>query len=210
LERADKDSLQSFLNLMKAWLSQREKLTLTRVAVQLYGMYFDAHKAGASNEVPFVSEQILAIVGEGLKAQNGPSYVSLEPEEQVGWELVYFSLQTWSKIVKEVLDDGVSKKYSEMWAAVRTSMNYHHAWIRLVSSRLIGLFFGDFRGDLGQVPLRGEHGAEIRKEEMLSVTKASFGQLRIPDLSEELGLQAVRNLVFPVAVLLRQRDEEGR
>lgn len=90
-ERADKERLQIFVGLIRGWLEQDEKTLLVRVALQVYGLYFEVYETKGQKEVAFVTERLQALLKGACDEEN---------ETATEWELVYFGLQTWAKIVQ--------------------------------------------------------------------------------------------------------------
>lgn len=189
-ERADVEQTQSILGMLRAWLAQQDELLLTRVALQVYNLYLDASGTKAETEIPQLRQRITQILKSNLKIPG-----------EADWELLFFALQTFSKICQMFSVPSLASNTASLWASVRQCLSFPHAWVKLSSAKLIGIYFADFaRTNAGNedlsLPLKGSGGLLLSEEEIVEVTRSSLGLLRVPGIGEDLGSQSVRNLVF--------------
>ncbi|KAI9767424.1 MAG: U3 snoRNP protein [Geoglossum simile] len=190
-ERADREGIQNFASLLRTWLGQDEQALLTRVALQCYGFYYDVYGANGDNELSHIQGRLLHII----KTHSKPN------AENADWELLYFSLQTLSKLC-QIFPSAIFSASSEAhWAAVRLCLRFPHVWIKLSTARLLGLYFAEFakaNTDRGfkSVPLESQGGLLLGASDMLELSRESVRILRVPGVTEELVAQIVRNLVF--------------
>lgn len=190
LERADKERLQTFVNLARDWLSQDEKPLLMRVSLQIYGLFFEVYETKGQREVAFVSERLRELF------QNA---CDEEVEAAVEWELVYFGLQVWIKIVHHFPESSFSASSNALWLAIRECLVFPHAWVKLSAARLMGLLlaeFANFSEVLSDLPLENGRGLKINGTDMINIARSTSSQLNSAELSDELGLQVVKNLLF--------------
>ncbi|KZF22404.1 putative HEAT repeat protein [Xylona heveae TC161] len=190
-ERADNEKTQLFLNLLRTWLKQSDQALLNRVALQCYSLYLEVNGTKGENEVSLLQARIYEILEANNHSQT----------EDFNWELIYFSLQAFSKVCQLFPQRAFSAKAGPVWGAVRACLSFPHAWIKLSAAKLVGLYFADFartnaeRG-LQHVPLAGSGGLQLTDEDMVQLTRSSVGTLKFPGVSQELAMQAVKNLVF--------------
>lgn len=189
-ERADTEKTQNFLGLLRTWISQDEKPLLVRVSLQTYLTYLAVNGTEAEREVPTLQTRVTELLHAGSR-----------DEAATEWEVLYFALQLAAKLCSIVPMVLFRSSAAPLWAAVRQSLYFPHAWVKLAASKLLGLFFADLgRTNAGaerpEPPLVGSGGLRLMPEEMIQVTKASLGYLRGPAVSDELAAQSVRNLVF--------------
>lgn len=190
LERADKERLQIFLGLARDWLSQDEKPLLMRVSLQIYGLFFEVYETKGQREVAFVSERLQELF------QNA---CDEEAETVVEWELVYFGLQTWIKIVQHFPESSFSALNNAMWLAIRECLVFPHAWVKLSAARLMGLLLAEYAKSpesLSNLPLENGRGLKLDGADLVNIARATSSQLNSAELSDELGLQVVKNLLF--------------
>jgi len=191
-ERADDERSQTFLSLLRSWLSVTDKPILKRVSIQLYALYFEVAGDSGIREVPVVVRALLVILEAGTYSNKG----IMEDEEEIEWEHLFYAMHTWTKIVQMIPEETKSGQYADIWKAVRGCLTYPHPSVRLSAARLVGLFFAEFKDDQASLPLDNGKGLTITSVEMIGIARACSGQLNTPELTDELGLQTVRNLVF--------------
>lgn len=189
-ERADTEKTQNFLSLLRIWLSQDENALLVRVSLQTFAIYMDVNGSKADREVPSLQGRITELLHAGI-----------QDEATTNWEVLYFALQLAAKMCSISPMTFFRTSAAPFWAAVRQSLYFPHAWVKLAAANMLGLCFADFArtnadAEHPQTPLLGSGGLRLMPEEMTQVTKASLGSLRVPGVSEELAAQSVRNLVF--------------
>lgn len=189
-ERAEVQRTQTFLGLLRTWLAQSDEILLTRVALQVYCLYLDVNGTMAEKEIPQLQQRLAQILKSNLKMTA-----------EADWELLYFALQTISKICQLFPMSSFASNMASIWVCVRQCVAFPHAWVKLSSAKLLGMYFADFaRTNAGNeniaLPLKGSGGLWLGQPEVIEVTKSSLGLLRVPNVSEELASQSVRNLVF--------------
>lgn len=189
-ERADSEKTQNFLGLLRAWISQDANNLLVRVSLQTFTTCLDVNGTNAENEVPSLQARIIELLHFGS-----------QHDASTDWEVLYFALQLAAKLCSIFPIILFRPSAATLWAAVRQSLYFPHAWVKLAAAKLLGLYIADFArtnadAENPEPPLVGSGGLRLMPEEMIQVTKASLGSLRVPQVSEELAAQSVRNLVF--------------
>lgn len=189
-ERADSKRSLSFLILIRNWLQQLEKPLLVKAALQLYNLYFDVDPRKGERELPLVHLRIAQILK--FNSANDAS---------ADWELLYFALQTVSKITQIYPNSTFKPNFGPLWMSVRQSLSFPHTWVKLSAVKLLGTFYADFaRKDANaeelELPLQGSEGLLLKGDEIVGDTRALLALLKAPGVSEELANQSVRNLIF--------------
>ncbi|KAM0796595.1 HEAT repeat protein [Usnea florida] len=189
-ERADAERTQSFLNLLRSWLSQYEETLLIRVALQVYCLYLDTDGIKGEKEILPLQARLTQILKGNLKAPIQPD-----------WELLYFALQTFAKICQLFPTSTFAASTAPLWTSVCQCLFFPHAWVKLSAAKLLGTYFADFaKSNVGiealSLPLKGSGGLWLSEQEVIKITRASLVLLRVPGVSEGLASQSVRNLVF--------------
>lgn len=190
LERADKEPLQVFMNLIRAWLAQDEKPLLVRVALQVYGLFFEVYESKGQKEVAFVSERLQKLLEDACDE---------DAETAIEWELVYFGLQTWTKVVQHFPESSFSALNAPMWLTIRGCLVFPHSWVKLSAARLMGLLLAEYAKSpkpLSNLPLDNGRGLTMDYTDLVNIARATSSQLNSAELSDELGLQVVKNLLF--------------
>lgn len=189
LERANVERSQSLLIVIRAWL-QSDQPILVRVALQMYGLYLETNGTKGEKEVPLLQSRLVQLLKRNA-----------ETTFETDWELSYFALQTVARICQMFPTFTLAANAAPLWASVRQSLFFPHAWVKLSAAKLLGTYFADFartnaNNGAHTLPLEGSGGLWLNQSEIIEVTRASLGSLRVPDVSEELAGQSVRNLVF--------------
>jgi len=189
-ERADAEKTQNFFSLLRAWISQDQNTLLVRVSLQTFITYFDVNGTKAESEVLPLQRRVTELLHAGS-----------QDDAAAKWEILYFALQLAAKLCSIFPVVLFRPSVAPFWAAVRQSLYFPHAWVKLAAAKLLGLFFVDLArthagAERPEPPLVGSGGLRLMPEEIIQVTKASLGSLRVPAVSDELAAQSVRNLAF--------------
>jgi U3 small nucleolar RNA-associated protein 20 len=188
-ERADLQQRRRFSSDLRTWLEQDEDTGLKRLGIQCWGIYLEATEA-KPKELGFVLEQLQSTIK-----------TCLERRDDDDWELIYYSLMVLSKLCKAFPNTILSSDKEELWVAIQSCVSYPHAWVKLTAAQLYGICFADFannNGDAGlnALPLQGSRGLQLMDLDMVRLTNAFLRNLFIPNVSEDLCIQSVRNLAF--------------
>ncbi|MCJ1249264.1 U3 snoRNP protein [Trapelia coarctata] len=189
-EQADAEKTLNFLGLLRTWVSQDDNNLLIRVSLQTFATYLDVNGTKAEREVPSLQARLTELLHSGS-----------QDDASTDWEVLYFSLQLAAKLCSIFPVTLFRSSAAPLWVAVRQSLYFPHAWVKLACAKLLGGYFADFArtnadAEHLELPLIGSGGLRIMPEEMIQITKASLSSLRVPGVSEELAAQSVRNLVF--------------
>ncbi|KAF3934944.1 hypothetical protein ABW19_dt0208143 [Dactylella cylindrospora] len=194
-ERADQETMASLLGKMREWLGRDQKEILRRISFRLWLVYTDVVGKAIKSELGFITGKILEAAREAMIDED-EELMDEDVEMQVTWEQLYYALQLWAKLVPLFPDEAKSGRYGDLWTATRACEGYPHAKVQLMATKLTGLFFSEFKDDLSKLPLQSGKGLEVTSDDLYQVAKSCSGLLLSGDLTDELGVQAVRNLVF--------------
>ena len=178
------------LSLLRTWLTQHEQPILLRVAFQIYGLILEENPIALEQDKSLLHEQIASILDNGL-----------DDVSQADWEAMYFAIQLMSKMCSSDTELMFGISSQKLWASICQCIYFPHAWIKLASAKLLGIFFADFakaNADIEEParPLVGSAGLELTDEKMIQLVRASLRSLGKDGVSEELATQNVRNLAF--------------
>lgn len=207
-ERADAKRSQSFITLLRTWLDQSDQPLLTRAALQLYNLYLEVHQQKGENELLVLRMHIARI----LKA-------NLADVANADWELMYFSLQTFTKLTQLYHAPTMAPDFASLWTSISQCLSFPHLWVKLSAAKLLGTLYADFarkNADAEEIelPLQGSGGLRLKGEDIIGMTGALLALLRVPNVSEELANQSVKNLIFlgrtmgKIPSLCQQADEQ--
>ncbi|MCJ1384324.1 U3 snoRNP protein [Xylographa soralifera] len=188
--RADTDRISNFLILLRTWLAQDVQPLLIRLSLQTLKTYLEVHVLKGEKEFSFLQSRVVELVEHGL-----------QDNVNTDWELVYSALDLALQIGGASPETLIRGNTAQFWKAVGGCLHYPHTWVKLAAAKLLGLLFSDFaRTNVNKeplmLPLRGSGGLSLGHEEMVQISKASLGILRVPGVTEELASQSVRNLSF--------------
>ncbi|KAA8909474.1 armadillo-type protein [Sphaerosporella brunnea] len=187
-KRADSERQQTFLQLLRTWINQEQQPLLVRVALQVYGLFFEVVDVKGKREVSL----LIGRLRELLSTANNE-----EVENPPEWQLIYFGLQLWSRLAQLFPETALSPSSADIWAAICGCVRFPHAWIRLTSARLLGLLFAEYSSStLQELPLVNTRGLKLEGTDMIDIAYATSSQLNSPEITDELGLQVVKNLLF--------------
>ncbi|MCJ1396291.1 U3 snoRNP protein [Xylographa bjoerkii] len=188
--RADTEKTSNFLVLLRIWLAQDEQPLLIRVSLQTFKTYLEVHVLKGEKELASLQSRIVELIQDGLQENTSTD-----------WEIVYSALDLAMQIGSTFPESLVRVNTAQFWKVVGRCLHYPHTWVKLAAAKLLGLLFSDFaRNNAGTesppLPLRGSGGLQLGEKEIIQISKASLGILRVPGVSDELASQSVRNLSF--------------
>jgi U3 small nucleolar RNA-associated protein 20 len=194
-ERADAQQTKQIIEQLKRWMEQENK-GLKRLAMQSFGLFFEVTE-GKSKEVQYALGHIEHSIAEHA-----------DLDEEGSWELIFYSLNTFSKLCRYTPTKTFAVGMEGLWASVRRCITFPHVWVKVTAARLIGRYFGDFASanaetGLQALPLVGSGALELDGGEMLDIMNSTLKVLRVPKtteelsrVSEELCADSIRNLAF--------------
>ena len=188
--RADNERTSNLLTLLRAWLAQDQQPLLIRVSLQTFKTYLEVHVSKSEKEITALQSRVTGLIEDGLQG-----------DMDIDWEILYSALDLSMKIGITFPKALLRSDTAQFWKLIGQCLHFPHAWVKLAAAKLLGLLFSDFaRTNIDTdhliLPLRGSGSLQLGNEEMIRITKASLGILRVPGVSEELASQSVRNLSF--------------
>jgi U3 small nucleolar RNA-associated protein 20 len=186
-KKADEERLNNFLALLRSWIKESDNPSVVRLALQIYGFYYDSHDTDDS-DVAILLDCIQSTINT---AENSDS----------DWEQIYAALQLASILVQKFPDTLLSPKTKGLWSAIRVCLSYPHAWVKLSAARLTGSFFADFarknmESGLEGLPLKGSGGLKLRDDDIRDLIRRTAHMFKTPGLTQLLADEIVKNLVF--------------
>ncbi|KAJ1679220.1 U3 snoRNP protein, partial [Spiromyces aspiralis] len=222
--------------------AQQKRLQLALTSLQVYGLLAEALEDRCKKRVPDILGAVHSalqvslqcwkrlekneaekytshtIFADNVGADSGGYPVSTSPS-RLNWEMAYFAMNAFSKLVKAYPAGLFGPKQSGIWWLVVNHLNHPHLWIRMTSSRLLGQYFAESNpdwitqasGDCPQVALEEDPATDTPKlpsfngpPKHVLMTFASIRtiaakllvQLKGKVLSDELAAQIVKNLFF--------------
>ena len=190
--RLDVDHRRLLVSHLRSWASQTGNPQLTRVAVQVYGIIFDALQADASTYLPFFIEDL------NLNILRSVEQLTNEEEDQMDidsqWEVAYHVLTVLGKVIR-IFPDVATRPQKLSWTAVVTHLLFPHAWVRMAAARLLGQLFSMV--PVAEPPRDGYPvSSPLAGLNLKEIAEKHSTQLKSSHLSSALGLQIVKNLFY--------------
>ncbi|KAF2876606.1 U3 snoRNP protein Utp20 [Massariosphaeria phaeospora] len=188
-ERADYQRLKGFIADLRGWLEQDEDVGLKRLGIQCWGLYIEMADP-KTQEMSFVLRNLQSTMAKCLKRRD-----------EDDWELVYYSLNVASKLTKSAPDITFAPSEARFWDLIQSCISYPHTWVKLTAAKLLGLFFADLASANGEaglfnLPLESSRGLQLTEHSMIQLAHAFLKNLTIPNVTEALCIQSVRNVAF--------------
>ncbi|SPN96831.1 related to papaya ringspot virus polyprotein [Cephalotrichum gorgonifer] len=185
-DKADKEQTQKFLTLLRAWLGNEDNRTVSMLALQVFGFYFDASERALKNE------KDLRLVLEHATALLRPN----DSDEETT-NTAIDTIRTLSNRFPAIMS---SPDHQDLWTLIRQYMVHSENSVRLNTVRLIASYLVHFAGNdavnaEGSV-LRGTHGAELKSADIEDIVGLLIRILSTPVVSEELATEAGRIIIF--------------
>lgn len=182
--RVEEENLQTFRKYCSAWMSQAKNDMLMRCGLNVYNIFIQELGFGYDKELDDLAISHLARVFS-LAKNTGEV-----PNETIGWEMVYSLLITFSIITEVDCAVSLTEKYSQIWRDVFSVLLFPHPWVRLVASRLVGIF----------ITHMSVSEFEVTNYELQTVAYRLLRQLAAPSISDSLGNEAFTNLTHIITL----------
>jgi U3 small nucleolar RNA-associated protein 20 len=185
--KADKERLQTFLGLLRSWTNQYDNVSVIRLGLLSYTLYFEAQKED-NGDIDTLLSSILSVL-------TGTS----EPGSD--WELIYAALQLTLTLCQTFPNRLMTADTAGLWTAVRICLSFPHAWVKLSSARLMTIYFADFaktnvEDGLQNLPLQGSHELQLTEDDIVDLIRRFSGIFNTPGLTELLATEVVKNVLF--------------
>ena len=188
--RAGSENLKLILSMLRTWVEQEDNALLAIAGLQAMRIFFESDVTTKDAEVRFMLIQLPRLMT-----------TSSESQDDSEWQLLFQSLQLFSKLSKLFPNLTLTDDCRLIWSKIPATMRYPHPWIKSSSANLVGTWLADearanAANGYDSVPLSGSFGLRLDGDAMLDITRASMACLRIPTISEDLATQTIRNIVF--------------
>lgn len=186
-KKADKERLFTFLTLLRSWIKQSNSHSVVRLALQIYGLYYDVQNVDDSDV-----QMLLKYLSNILDAVG---------DADSDWEQIFAALQLSSILVQRFPEKLLSSSMSSLWPIIWNCLSYQHAWIKEAAAKLVGSYLASFARDITEfsshhLPLKNAGGLKLKAHDIATLTKRSANMFRTPGLTTELAGEIVKNLVF--------------
>ncbi|KAH8676599.1 HEAT repeat protein-like protein [Tricladium varicosporioides] len=185
LKKADDERMTTFLTLLRSWICHQNP-SVVRLALQAYGFYFESHDM--DDDVVDLQSSILETIKTAESSESD-------------WEQIYAALQLAIVLVQKFPRIMFASQTKQFWSAARMCLSFPHAWIKLSSARLFGIYFADFARNnvesrLVGLPLRGSEGLKLGEQDIVELIRRTAHMFNTPGLTSLLADEIVKNLLF--------------
>ncbi|KJZ78347.1 hypothetical protein HIM_02385 [Hirsutella minnesotensis 3608] len=187
--KSDKERTQKYLALLRSWLAKDENPAIQRLALHVFGFYFESSEDASKNRTDFklVLAKCMSVIGT-------------KTVSDVDEQLVDITLGIIRLFTAQFSDQTLSADKESMWADVAGCLHHSSPMVKLTTSRLLNVYLVDFakqRGNLSRGDaIAGSHGLSLTVESMYKLTRLSLGTLNGLQVDEALAAELVQILVF--------------
>lgn len=170
------DGINLFEDFCRNWIHEKSNNLLQRCGLLIYRIYIGVFGFGHNESL---DKDILSLVETNLKMSKADNLL-----ESLEWEDVYTALSVVSTCASSMDTQIFRADFETIWRLIISTLLYPHAWVRLLSSKLIGLLLNHAK----------DASFKISPYETQTIAYRSFRQLSAPGITKELGAQIVKNL----------------
>ncbi|SZF02961.1 unnamed protein product [Blumeria hordei] len=186
-KKADIERMSVFLSLLRSWVKDSENPSVTCLAYQVFGIYFESRDS---------DDKDLSIISEAIVKTLRSAEV-----KSADWEQIYYALQLMIILVSKFPVIFLSSKQKTLWLLIRVCLSFPHAWIKLSAAKLINVYFSDFARlnfatNLKGLPMKGSGQLELNIRDIADFILRLVEIYKTPGLSQLLADEVVKNLVY--------------
>lgn len=187
--KADEERAQSFLTLLRSWLDKDENPTVLRLALQLFGNYFESYNGATNNSTDFK-----------LVLSKAKGIIASDDIRDVDGQLVEATLGITRVLTTMFPERLLSSKSKPIWADVRRCISHPEMLVKLNAVRLMSLFLSDFAKQGGSTSaggaVEGSHGLMLDADDVQELARLSLGALGGNEVNETLATEIGQVLIF--------------
>lgn len=198
------DRVDAVLKIVVGWRGQP---VLQRTLVQCIGVVADAF-VDVPDRRPWLRQRYVDDFARMLEDAT-EEFVQAEQQEEVeddeeqatnastqAWKTVYFALTSYGRLVKSYPSIMQDVAHSSVWTSAHTLLTHYHSWVRSAACRLWGAYLTTVDPTTRMFADTGMESFIYDVDAAVHLAESLVAQLCMPALTEEVGLQLVKNLVF--------------
>ncbi|RCI15229.1 hypothetical protein L249_6924 [Ophiocordyceps polyrhachis-furcata BCC 54312] len=209
-QTSDKERTRKYLLLLRSWLAKDDNATVERLALQVFGHYFEANEGASKNskDLKLVLAKCWAVLGsDGI----------LEADEEV----VATALRVIQLLTTMLSNQMLAGDKDELWRGVAGCLRHPAPVVKRAAAGLVKAYLADFARQKGAsssrgVTIEGSYGLVLTVNDVDRLSRLAFGTLNRSEVDESLTAELVQILIFlgarlpawPTAVDEAERDEE--
>ncbi|XP_065909347.1 small subunit processome component 20 homolog isoform X2 [Dysidea avara] len=188
-------------NIVIIW-TQSTQVLQRRLGVQLVGIFCEAEGSLFSKRVSLV----IPLLSECLDV---PDEQANDTQSTPGDHLTFCTLSTLYKLLETETIRGHdhADHMMEIWAKVQQLLSHAHTWVQLTACKLFSWLFNTYK--TADVTSESSGYFSVEGAQKVGQLVTGFcGQLRSANITADLAVQVVKNLVFLAKVLLHMEEND--
>ncbi|KAL7787513.1 armadillo-type protein [Trichoderma ceciliae] len=187
--KADKDRVLAFLNLLRSWLGKDGNAMVVKLAVQLFGHYFECHEDAAKNMTDFklIFDKVTGILGS-------------EDVREVDGGLVGAAIGVVRVFATNFPDRTLSANREELWAKLPRCLGHREMPVKQAAIQLISLYLADFAqggaNTCAGEDVEGPHGLTLHVRNVEELIRLALMALNGTEVNEGLASELGQVLIF--------------
>ncbi|PFH57091.1 hypothetical protein XA68_15518 [Ophiocordyceps unilateralis] len=187
---SDKERTRNYLVLLRSWLAKDGNATVGRLALQVFGYYFEANEDGLKN-----SKDLKLVLTKCWDMLGSDDVV--EADEQV----VDTALRV-IKLLTSIMDHHMlAGDKDELWRKVAGCFRHPSPVVKRTAAELMNGYLADFARQKAASSSRGgtiggSYGLTLTVNDVDRLARLAFGTLNRPEVDESLAAELVQMLVF--------------
>ncbi|KIJ51368.1 hypothetical protein M422DRAFT_203512 [Sphaerobolus stellatus SS14] len=194
IKRVDVDFRKTVISHLHTWSSGKAQIHLSRVSAHVYGLVIDTLQQDITQySSGILADMNVAITQSAINLRELEAQDNQDMEVDVEWQLPYHALNAVFKTLR-VQPELVKTYNAIVWSDVAAHLLFPHAWVRGVSSRLIGLLFTTIPPASPDTKLADSYLLSLTG--LIEIARCSCLQLKSETLDATSGVQIVKNLLY--------------
>jgi U3 small nucleolar RNA-associated protein 20 len=185
IESADEERSRAIREMLRTWASQNDKPALLKASLHIYRILLEHGNTTGDDDVALCLDTVNEIM---LSSKED------RVTNDIQWEVSEQALQLLARLIRTVSSKLFTTERSDLWVAIRQILLSKHLGVRLTAAQIIGCLFG--RGESlenGQLKVENLY---LHISDLVDFTRQFLEQVKDNASTLEIGLQAVKNLIF--------------
>ncbi|KAK5990729.1 U3 small nucleolar RNA-associated 20-like protein [Cladobotryum mycophilum] len=187
--KSDKERVQTFLGLLRTWLEKDGNAAVLRLALQLFGNYFECYSSATKNKSDF--KLVFSKIMDTLDSKDIRDVDGGLMEATLGVVKVFTSI---------LPEKTLSADREELWERLPQCLGHPETPVKLAAIRLISLYLADFAQQgagtsAGQV-VEGSYGLTLGTENVENLIRLALNALNGVAVDESLATELGQILIF--------------
>ncbi|KAH8891859.1 hypothetical protein GQ53DRAFT_138709 [Thozetella sp. PMI_491] len=187
--KANKETLQKFLALMRSWAEQEGNAAVMKLGLQAFGFYFETKDSSPKdrNDLALVYTKIADVLSD-------------ESTRESDWDLTNTSLLVVQTLLSKHPTKILGESSVDLWRNIKHCLSDSTLAVQLTAIKLLSMYLADFarnveKGSVAEGFL-GSHGAILTKDDIAELVRLNLNLLTADEVDEVLSEEVVRILVF--------------